>query len=87
VRVSHTPTLPTASPVLISSLSVLIYLTMIGVSGTFITGGLGTSAPKAAPRNWVPAHAEQESQASLVQEIPARYMPPSAGYVSLPLLG
>jgi ABC-2 type transport system permease protein len=70
-----------------SSLSVLIYLVMIGVPGAFITGGLRPADVSWARLAWVLVLGLAGTQllgASLGALVPG---PRSAGYVSLPLLG
>lgn len=76
-----------AGKLLTSSLSVLIYLAMIGVPGAFITGGLHPADISWARLGWVlllGMAATQLLGAALGALIPG---PRSAGYVSLPLLG
>jgi ABC-2 type transport system permease protein len=70
-----------------SSLSVLIYLAMIGVPGAFITGGLNPGDISWGGLAWVLTlglAATQLLGAALGALVPS---PRSAGYVSLPLLG
>jgi ABC-2 type transport system permease protein len=70
-----------------SSLSVLIYLAMIGVPGAFITGGLHLADISWARLAWVLILGMAGTQllgAALGALVPS---PRSAGYVSFPLLG
>jgi ABC-2 type transport system permease protein len=72
---------------LTSSLSVLIYLAMIGVPGAVITGGLHLADISWARLAWVLLLGMAGTQllgATLGALVPS---PRSAGYVSLPLLG
>ena len=76
-----------AGKLLTSSLSVLIYLAMIGVPGAFITGGLHLADISWARLAWVLLLGMAGTQllgATLGALIPS---PRSAGYVSFPLLG
>ncbi|MGI8447339.1 MAG: ABC transporter permease [Streptosporangiaceae bacterium] len=76
-----------AGKLVTSSLSVLIYLAMIGVPGAFIVGGLHLAALSWATLACVLALGMTGTQllgASLGALVPS---PRSAGYVSLPLLG
>jgi ABC-2 type transport system permease protein len=70
-----------------SSLSVLIYLAMIGVPGALIIGGLGFASISLGKLAWVLILGMIGTQllgATLGALVPS---PRSAGYVSLPLLG
>jgi ABC-2 type transport system permease protein len=76
-----------ASKLVTSSLSVLIYLAMIGVPGAFITGGLHLADISWGRLAWVLILGMTGTQllgATLGALVPS---PRSAGYVSLPLLG
>jgi ABC-2 type transport system permease protein len=76
-----------AGKLVTSSLSVLIYLAMIGVPGAFIVGGLHLAAISWVTLAWVLALgmiATQFLGAALGALVPS---PRSTGYVSLPLLG
>jgi ABC-2 type transport system permease protein len=76
-----------AGKLITSSLSVLIYLAMIGVPGAFITGGLHLADVSWARLAWVLILGMAGTQllgAALGALVPS---PQSAGYVSLPLLG
>jgi ABC-2 type transport system permease protein len=76
-----------AGKLITSSLSVLIYLAMIGVPGAFITGGVHLADVSWARLAWVLILGMAGTQllgAALGALVPS---PRSAGYVSLPLLG
>jgi ABC-2 type transport system permease protein len=76
-----------ASKLVTSSLSVLVYLAMIGVPGAFIVGGLQLANISWATLAWVLALGMIGTQllgATLGALVPS---PRSVGYVSLPLLG
>ena len=76
-----------AGKLLASSLSVLVYLAMIGVPGAFITGGLHLADVSWARLAWVLILGMAGTQllgAGLGALVPS---PRSTGYVSLPLLG
>jgi hypothetical protein len=76
-----------ASKLVTSSLSVLVYLAMIGVPGAFIVGGLQLANISWATLAWVLALGMIGTQllgATLGAVVPS---PRSVGYVSLPLLG
>jgi ABC-2 type transport system permease protein len=76
-----------AGKLLASSLSVLVYLVMIGVPGAFITGGLHLADVSWGTLAWVLVLGMAGTQllgAGLGALVPS---PRSAGYVSLPLLG
>jgi ABC-2 type transport system permease protein len=76
-----------AGKLVTSSLSVLVYLAMIGVPGAFITGGLSFGAVSWGRLAWVLLLGMAGTQllgATLGALVPS---PRSAGYVSLPLLG
>jgi ABC-2 type transport system permease protein len=76
-----------AGKLLTSSLSVLVYLAMIGIPGAFITGGPRLAAVSWGTLAWVLILGMAGTQllgAVLGALVPS---PRSAGYVSLPLLG
>jgi ABC-2 type transport system permease protein len=76
-----------AGKLLASSLSVLVYLAMIGIPGAFITGGLHLADVSWGTLAWVLILGMAGTQllgAGLGALVPS---PRSAGYVSLPLLG
>lgn len=76
-----------AGKLLTSSLSVLVYLAMIGVPGAFITGGLHPAGISWARLAWVLVLGMAGTQllgAALGALVPG---PRSTGYVALPLLG
>jgi len=76
-----------AGKLLASSLSVLVYLAMIGVPGALITGGLHLADVSWGTLAWVLILGMAGTQllgAGLGALVPS---PRSAGYVSLPLLG
>lgn len=76
-----------AGKLVTSSLSVLVYLAMIGVPGAFLTGGLHLADISWGRLGWVLILGMTGTQllgATLGALVPS---PRSAGYVSLPLLG
>jgi ABC-2 type transport system permease protein len=76
-----------AGKLLASSLSVLVYLAMIGIPGAFITGGLHLADISWGTLAWVLILGMAGTQllgAALGALVPS---PRSVGYVSLPLLG